>query len=178
MAQHATRVCDRARGGRGDPVVKAVGRAAVPVMPRSHAPCAEYILDGGFLLCLMCRRWMEPAPRADGTRAYWCGPPCGQRDLSAGPLESRLELSALTRAVATLHPDLARVRYRGDAPAPGSWADEDGDPARPDAEEVRRWEACDLSDRRALVRAAYVRAEVDASGEVDLVLHLRGEEGV
>lgn len=158
-------------------MVRAVGRATVPVMPRGHAPDAEYILDGGFVLCLMCKRQMEPAPRADGTRAYWCGPPCRQRDLVAGPLESRLELAALTRAITTLRPDLARVRHLDYAPVPGSWADADGEPSEPDAQEVRRWQACELSDRRALLRTAYVRAEVDAKGAIHVVRLARSDGG-
>lgn len=118
-------------------------------------------------------RWMQPAPRADGTRAYWCGPPCRQRDLVAATLESRLELAALTRAITTLHPDLARRRLDG-ALVLDSWTDVDGDPTEPDPDEVRRWQTCEISDRRALVRAGYVRAEVDADGEIHLVRLVQG----
>lgn len=107
------------------------------------------------------------APR----RAYWCGPPCGQRVLLAAPLESRLELAALTRAITTLCPDLARVQHLGVV----SVADlVGGTEPQPDVDELRRWEACDLSDRRAMVRTGYVRAGVDADGAVHLVRR-RGE---
>jgi len=153
--------------------VTAIGRATVPVMPRGHAPDAEYILDDGFLLCLKCRRWMEPAPRLDGTRAYWCGPPCCQRDLLAGPLESRLELAALTRAITTLHPDLARVQHI----SAESLADlVGGQEPEVDPDEVRRWQACGWSDRRALVRTGYVRVEV-AGGAIHGVLLVRRDGG-
>ncbi|MGH3661260.1 MAG: hypothetical protein ACRDT8_08820 [Micromonosporaceae bacterium] len=142
--------------------LKAVGRAAVPVTPRWHAPDAEYILDGKFLLCLMCRRWMQPAPRVDGSRAYSCGPPCPRSDVDAAPLESRTELAAMVRAVTILRPDLTRVRDAGADLAACSRACQ----PEPALEEVRRWERCDLSDRRALVRAAWVRLEVDERGKV------------
>ena len=147
----------------------AVGRVAIPVMPRSHVTNAEYILDEEFLLCLMCQRWMQPTPRADGQRAYGCGSACRQRDLSAAQLESRLELAALIRAVTTLCPDLAHI---GPSNAAGTATMADlggGDKSPADAEELRRWRACNLADRRALVRTGYLRAEVDAQGLVHLI---------
>lgn len=147
-------------------MVKAIGRAAVPVMPRGHALDAEYILDGEFLLCLMCRRWMEPAPRVDGLRAYSCGPPCPRPDVEAAPLEAKAELAALIRAVSILRPDLA---HQDAGPDLASWS-RTGQP-EPDPEEVRRWERCDVSDRRALVRVAWVRLEIDEHGKGYSVWH-------
>ncbi|MGH3737652.1 MAG: hypothetical protein ACRDT6_18880 [Micromonosporaceae bacterium] len=148
-------------------MVRAVGRVAVPVMPRGHTPGADYILDGEFLLCLMCRRWMQPAPRVDATRAYSCGPPCPRPDVEAAPLESRTELAALIRAITILRPDLA---HQGAGPDLASWREARQQP-EPDPQEVRCWQWCDLSDRRALVRVAWVRLEIDERGKVYSVWH-------
>lgn len=143
-------------------MVAAVGRAAVPVMPRSHAPGAEYTLEG-LLLCQVCGGAMEPAPRVDGTRAYSCAPGCSRGDLVAAHVESSAELHALIRATVTLCPDLDRVNYVDTATGTIGWGWQQ---PRAEAEELRRFQQCDLTDLRALVRAAFVRIEVDHNGEI------------
>jgi hypothetical protein len=123
-------------------------------MPRSHAPDAEYTLEG-LLVCLLCGDGMQPAPRVDGTRAYCCGPGCTRSELDAPPAESSAELHALVRATVSLCPDLG-----------GANAIDHERSADAGTEERRRFEQCNLSDRRALVRAAFVRIEVGADGVV------------
>lgn len=139
-------------------MVTAVGRVAVP---RPNATGGDYLADE-LLWCLLCRRWLRPAPQVDGTRVYSCGPPCSQPALAAEPVELDLVLGAVTRAVTALHPELARVQH-GDA-AFAHWSAAEQPQA--DAAEVRRWQMCDLSDRRAMLRAAYLRVEVNAQGQL------------
>ncbi len=137
----------------------------MPVMPRACAPDAEYILDGKFLLHRPCGRWMRPRPDEGGLRTYWCGSACLGGVVDAAPVETEVEFATLARAVVTLHPDLARRHHRDQDRL--DWCEAPS--AEVDAEELRRWQRCDLSDRRAMVRTAYVRVEIDEQGHVHRV---------
>ncbi|MGH3519385.1 MAG: hypothetical protein ACRDQ7_18605 [Haloechinothrix sp.] len=75
--------------------------------------------------------------------------------MDAPPVESSAELHALIRATVSLCPELHHVNHRDITHRP-----------EVDKEERRRFERCDLSDRRALLRAAFVRIEVDADGVI------------
>ncbi len=80
--------------------------------------------------------------------------------MDAPTVETEVEFATLARAVVTLHPDLARRHHRDQNRL--DWSE--APPAEVDAEELRRWQRCDLSDRRAMVRTAYVRVEIDEHG--------------
>ncbi|MGH8877914.1 MAG: hypothetical protein ACRD0P_11310 [Stackebrandtia sp.] len=109
-------------------------------------------LARGFVWCGLCSRVMVAVRHLDATRAYSCGLYCPQRDLAALPLEQDLLLRALVRAHATLY-----------------GVGRHGPRLVVSAEEVRRWQWCDLSDRRAVLHAAFVRVVVDPDGEVNPV---------
>ncbi|MGH3737743.1 MAG: hypothetical protein ACRDT6_19340 [Micromonosporaceae bacterium] len=148
-------------------MVTALGRA---VMPRRDTTFSEFVADE-LLRCELCGEWMRPVSM-DGARTYSCGRACPQPDLAAEPVELDLALGAVTRAVTVLHPDLARVQ-QVDADL-ANWAGAE----RPhtDESEVRRWQACDLSDRRAMVRVAYLRVDVDGHGELQPIWRHRSGE--
>lgn len=82
-----------------------------------------------------------------GARMYSCGPGCPQPDLPAERVESDLLLCALIRG-AVAATDCAFV-----GPAVTG-------------EEMMRWERCDARDRRAIVRAAYLRVDVTEYGRL------------
>ena len=116
---------------------------ATPMLPPD-----EWVLRG-MLRCLACRRWLVAVRWVDqaGTRAYSCGPDCVQRDLVASEVEDHLLLGALIRGA------VVATRYSG---------------ARPPvtAEELDRWRATDVFDRRAVMLTAFVRVDVTARGEL------------
>ncbi len=72
-----------------------------------------------------------------------------------------MRLGALVRGVTTLYPDTAHVKA-------GSYAAPLGYGERPpiDADDLRRWEQCDVTDQRAVVRAAYVAIRITVDGAV------------
>ncbi|MGH3739354.1 MAG: hypothetical protein ACRDT6_27700 [Micromonosporaceae bacterium] len=86
--------------------------------------------------------------------------------MDASPLEAMVQLGALIRAFTVLCPGPAHQRAGPDV---ASWATT-GQP-EPDAEEIRRGERCDLSNRRAFVRVAWVRLEIDEAGKLYSVWH-------
>ncbi|MGH3660561.1 MAG: hypothetical protein ACRDTQ_01710 [Micromonosporaceae bacterium] len=121
-----------------------------------------YWLDGELLWCRTCRSFRHPAPEAAGCRAYVCGPGCPLPPTPAVPAEQDATLAAMTRAQVVLH------AIGREAPTPPLH------PTPPDPElglrvtiaEVRRWEACVFTDRRAVLRAAYHRLEIDERGVI------------
>ncbi|MGH8877055.1 MAG: hypothetical protein ACRD0P_06925 [Stackebrandtia sp.] len=106
-------------------------------------------LARGLVSCGVCGGLLLAVQHSDAARAYSCGPACPQHDLPALSLEQDLLLRALVRAYAALH-GVGR---------PGS-----GSPVA-SAEEVRRWQWTDLSDRRAVIETAFLYVTVDADGE-------------
>ena len=121
--------------------------AGQPMSATAPLPHDEWPLRGVPLRCLACRRWMVPARWVDeaGTRVYSCGPGCRQRDLIAEEIEDHLLLGALIRG--------AKVVYRcGDADPPIT------------AEELDRWRATDVFDRRAVLAAAFVWVDLTPDG--------------
>lgn len=126
-----------------DPVVRAIGRVAMPHAREPH----DAWLARGLLWCLLCRSLLIPVWLVDGQRAYSCGPRCVQSDLAAEPVESQLLLGALIRfAVAA-----GGCAYTGPAVT---------------AEEMSRWRACAPRDRRCVLLAAYPRIEINERGEI------------
>ncbi len=115
-------------------------------------------LARGLVWCGSCGRLLVAVRHLNGARAYSCGSPCPRHDLPALALEQDLLLRALVRAYVALH-GVGR---------PGS-----GGPVA-SAEEVRRWQWCDLSDRRAVIETAFVRVTVDADRELHPQRHQTG----
>jgi len=130
-------------------VATAVGRARVPVM----RPLG-YLLEG-LLWCGLCGRPMGRTRHRGGPRAYHCGPGCSRPGTPAVRAEQDLLLSALVRAHAVLY-------GIGRATATASPV------------ETRRWLSCDLLDRRAVLRTAYLRVVVDLAGSLHPVWRHHG----
>ncbi len=86
-------------------------------------------------------------PRAG--RRYSCGPECAQPDLPAHEVEADLLLAALIKCTVTRHPEL------GAADLPTVSADE-----------LRHWQRCDTTDRRAVLVTAYTRVLVNTEGKL------------
>ena len=132
-------------------------------------PPDNYLLDE-LLLCLRCNRQMHPAPRVDGTRYYSCGLNCQQPDLPASTLEQDLLFKAMVRAYQALYGvgrqaageaiDASGLNFNG--PTPRRIASQ----LDVSTEEVRRWQQCDVTNRRSLLLTALVRVTVDAEGAV------------
>ncbi|MGH3742247.1 MAG: hypothetical protein ACRDT1_13075 [Micromonosporaceae bacterium] len=59
--------------------------------------------------------------------------------------------------------------------APDTLAGCDSSPAS--AAERRRWERCEISDRRAVLRAAYTRLEIDERGVIHRIWRHRSSPG-
>lgn len=154
-------------------------QAATPPYGQSHH---IWLLEE-LLWCLRCGRQMHPAPRADGTRFYSCGPDCDQPDVLATRLERDLLLPALVRAYAVLHGVGRRVETTAavgptavdkaeDAVLAGALSFAGATPWRLDGEltapprERATWLRCDFADHRAVILTAYVRVTVEAEGAI------------
>ncbi|MGH3750477.1 MAG: hypothetical protein ACRDT8_24145 [Micromonosporaceae bacterium] len=122
----------------------------------------EFLLDGGMFWCRVCRRDRRPA-LGKGERRYSCAPGCTQTDTPAVSIEQAAVLGALIRGYAVLH-GVGRGAVVFRPPHPVAIDHMDSLPASP--VEVRRWETCDVTNRRAVLRAAYTRIEIDAGGVI------------
>lgn len=142
--------------------MKAIGRASVP-MPVGQPAITEYILEDRFW-CLVCSQPRCPAPAIDGTRYYACPPGCRQPPSEALAVEQDALLAAYVRAATVLH-GVGRtspvIRFTTE---PEHWHNDSG--LNVSAKELRAWQQCPTGDRRAVVRTAYVRIEIDAEGRV------------
>ncbi|MGH3450709.1 MAG: hypothetical protein ACRDQW_08245 [Haloechinothrix sp.] len=145
--------------------MKAIGRARVP-MPVGQPVITEYVLEGG-LWCLACQRLRCPAPAVDGTRFYACPPGCPQPPTEALPVEQDALLVAYVRATAVLHGVARPSEVLRFAAEPEHWRNNRG--LQVSAEELRGWLQCPMTDRRAVLRTAYERVDIDAEGRVRLV---------
>ncbi len=116
----------------------------------------------GWLVCDVCGRVMSPARDVSGNqRVYSCGPECAQVDLPANEVEADMLLGALVRGVTTLHRDLARV-----TPATDDASSRAGKRPPVDADALERWQRCELTERTAVLAAAYVSIRVTVEGKV------------
>ncbi|MGH3734217.1 MAG: hypothetical protein ACRDT6_01105 [Micromonosporaceae bacterium] len=118
---------------------------------------ADPYLLRGLLRCVRCRRPMVAA-LAVGRRAYHCGPGCQQVAIDAAAAEADLLLGALIRCAVTLHADLRVARKNLPVTA----------------EELRRWQRCDITDRRAVLLSAYTEVAVNLEGKLRPVWRQRG----
>lgn len=144
-------------------------------MPEGRPPSNDWLLEE-LLWCLRCSRQMQPAPHVDGMRYYSCGPDCEQPDVPATRLEQDLLFKAMVRAYAAVY----RFGREAELPEEGTaivdvgveLAFKGATPWRLDGqlavskEELRCWQQCDISDRRSILLAAFVRVIVDADGVV------------
>lgn len=121
----------------------------------------------GLLRCLNCDRTMQPAPAVDGRRFYGCAPGCDRPTVEAPPIERQALLGGYLRGCVVLHGMGRTVVSRHPV------ADANGGPVS--ASELARWRLCDVTNPRAVVRAAYVRVEVDEQGEVRPIPHPAGD---
>lgn len=161
----------RLMGVRMRTATEPVAEADRVVMPWGSG--VDEFLVRGLVRCGACSRLMVAVRHLHGQRAYSCGPVCPQPDVAARPLEQDLLLRALVRAYVTLYgvgrprldPGILDVRGRsGDQEHPRSTGGTRSDPV-PSAEEVHRWQWCDVSDRRAVLHTAYTCVIVDTGGE-------------
>lgn len=136
-------------------------RAAEGLGVSEAFPTVDAWLLRGLLSCDRCERLMLPASDRHGTRLYSCGPRCPQEDLSAQRVEQDMRLGALVRGVTTLYPDTAHVKASTHVTPLGC-----GERPPIDVEDLRRWEQCDVTDQRAVIRAAYVMIRVTVQGSV------------
>ena len=135
----------------------------------------KYLLEE-MVWCLRCNGQMRPASRMDRSRYYSCGIACEQPKQLAIPLEQDLLLRALVRAHQALLGVGRRITDHPRAdPAQSSTAVTGGElRQRPSQlvvtrDELRRWQYCDITDRRALLVAAFIRVMIDADGTVHAV---------
>ena len=115
---------------------------------------------------------MQPATRMDGCRYYSCGLTCEQPDQPAIQLEQDLLLRALVRAHQALFGVGRQIVDRSQVDAArldplltGSTPQQPGQlvVAR---DELRRWQYCDITDRRAVFLTAFTRVVIDTEGIV------------
>ncbi|MGH3750174.1 MAG: hypothetical protein ACRDT8_22565 [Micromonosporaceae bacterium] len=135
----------------------------------------EYLLDGGLLWCRRCARVREPAPDGAGARRYACLPGCPVPDTPAVPVEQTATLAALIRAYTVLH----RIGRTSTAPSDcaGLLLKDNIQTLPPAPDEVRRWESCSFTDRRAVLRAAYRRLEIDDRGVIHRIWRHQTSQG-
>ncbi|MGH3662831.1 MAG: hypothetical protein ACRDTQ_13340 [Micromonosporaceae bacterium] len=122
----------------------------------------EFLLDNGMFWCELCERPRRPA-NTNGDRRYSCGARCAQPDTPATPVEQAAMLGALVRAYAVLY-GVGRSDVVFQAPDPLIVDHTDSLPAS--RSERRRWERCDVTDRRAVLRVAYTRIDIDRDGVI------------
>ena len=141
----------------------------------SPQPPSKYLLEE-LVWCLRCNGQMQPATRLDGSRYYSCGVSCEQPDQPAIQLEQDLLLRALVRAHHALfgvgrqaidYPKAAAARPSPAATSAAPWQ-QPGQLVVTRAE-LRRWQYCDITDRRAVLRVAFVCVTIDAQGAVRVV---------
>lgn len=72
-----------------------------------------------------------------------------------------MRLGALVRGVTTLYLDTTHVKAGTNATPLGC-----GERPPIDVDDLRRWEQCDVTDQRAVLRAAYVAIRVTVHGAV------------
>ncbi|MQA25897.1 MAG: hypothetical protein GEU94_10555 [Micromonosporaceae bacterium] len=139
-------------------------------MPRRRPRDDEYLLTG-LLRHTVCDRNMSPAIGSGGSRIYVCRTGC-PRVVVAAPLERTLLLRALIRAHMALY-GIGRPGPILIAGLPG--VREAGDGTEVSAEETRRWQGCPPLDRRGMLRAAFVRIDIDEYGKPRPVWRHRAE---
>ncbi|MQA24898.1 MAG: hypothetical protein GEU94_05380 [Micromonosporaceae bacterium] len=139
-------------------------------MPRRRPRDNEYLL-AGLLRHSVCGRTMSPAVGPGGSRIYARLTGC-PRVVVAAPLERSLLLRALVRAQVALY-GIGRpspILLAGLAPG----AQEPGDGGEVSPEETRRWQQCAPLNRRGMLRAAFVRVDLDEYGRARPVWRHRG----
>lgn len=146
--------------------MKAIGRARVP-MPAGQPTITDYVLEE-VIWCAMCRRRRQPAPAADSTRFYGCEPGCPQPPTEALPVEQDALLAAYLRATFVLHGIGRPSPVISYAAEPEHWRN-NGDAPAVSGEELRRWQLCPITNRRAVLRTAFTRIDIDADGDVHMV---------
>lgn len=131
-------------------------------MARLLQPPSDYLLEGLPIDCGWCRRRMEPAPSVDGSRSYACGPGCPRPPVAAVPVEQDLLIRAMVRAYVALYQVGRTPHEEADTATPWGAVGQ----LNASAAERRRWNQCDLSDRRALLRTAFVQVLIDEAGQI------------
>lgn len=135
----------------------------------------KYLLEE-LVWCLRCNSQMQPATRLDGSRYYSCGVACEQPDQPATLLEQDLLLRALVRAHQALfgvgrqvidYPKAHAVRPSPAATFAAPW--QHPGQLAVTRTELRRWQYCDIADRRAVLRVAFICVTIDAQGAVRVV---------
>lgn len=131
---------------------------AVGVIPKAQIGLpTEYLLDG-LLRCGWCHRPKTGATADDGSRWYACVSQCPSPAVSAVPVEQDLLIRAMVRAYVALY----QVGRHASACDEAWGAAGQLDVTRA---EQTRWRECDVTDRRALLSAAFASVLVDEHGQ-------------